>query len=1040
MASSPLNADNTIQMALTDADGGRKFVLPDGIDLSKLSLEQSGEDLILTGPDGFNLVVRGFFTGEDTPQLVTADGSVVFGAELEQLLPGAKTEISPGEDLGADTGGSDGEELGAVDGELEDIDGTGGDDGDLEDFELAGGDAGEVDPLGPEDVGPEDEENADGTQDTDGASAPTEPAPAPEPNVEPAPQALAASPQPQAPPPPPPPLAPPPPTKPIEVNTSTDADAPPSNTAPSAVNIIGVSVDEDGVSAGRLSAFDGDGNGLTFSLDGDGHPGHGSVTVAPDGTYAYTPDPDFSGADQFSFMVSDGRGGVSRGSVSFDVGAQADAPHVSATDAAGTETIAIDLDVAAHLSDTDGSETLSVEISGLPAGAVLSAGTDNADGSWTLTHGDLAGLSLTVPDGAKGTYSLSIKAIAEEAAGGEARTTTTFQLVVDPLMANSLDGNDANNTLRGTDANDAISGQGGNDSLYGRDGHDTLSGGSGNDRLHGDDGDDVISGGDGADRLYGYAGADELRGGDGADYIYADADDTVIDGGDGADRLYVVGTEGVSVDLAAASIELAYGAAGNDTFDGSDLTANTSLYGKAGDDTLSGGSGNDRLHGDDGDDVISGGDGADRLYGYAGADELRGGDGADYIYADADDTVIDGGDGADRLYVVGTEGVSVDLAAASIELAYGAAGNDTFDGANLTTNTSLYGKAGDDILTGGAGNDRLYGDDGDDVISGGDGADRLYGYAGADELRGGDGADYIYADADDTVIDGGDGADRLYVVGTEGVSVDLAAASIELAYGAAGNDTFDGANLTTNTSLYGKAGDDILTGGAGNDRLYGDDGDDVISGGDGADRLYGYAGADELRGGDGADYIYADADDTVIDGGDGADRLYVVGTEGVSVDLAAASIELAYGAAGNDTFDGANLTTNTSLYGKAGDDILTGGAGNDRLYGDDGDDVISGGDGADRLYGGAGKDTFIFGAADGQDRIYDFAGGDELSFEGAEFSTDSLRFLQTGNDTLISFDGIDGLSVRLSGVDADDLASGLSTDEDAIIVSLDAVG
>ena len=102
--------------------------------------------------------------------------------------------------------------------------------------------------------------------------------------------------------------------------------------------------------------------------------------------------------------------------------------------------------------------------------------------------------------------------------------------------------------------------------------------------------------------------------------------------------------------------------------------------------------------------------------------------------------------------------------------------------------------------------------------------------------------------------------------------------------------------------------------------------------------------------------------------------------------------------------------------------------------------MISGGDGADRLYGGAGKDTFIFGAADGQDRIYDFAGGDELSFEGAEFSTDSLRFLQTGNDTLISFDGIDGLSVRLSGVDADDLASGLSTDEDAIIVSLDAVG
>ncbi|MBT3360428.1 MAG: hypothetical protein HN403_12460, partial [Rhodospirillales bacterium] len=132
-------------------------------------------------------------------------------------------------------------------------------------------------------------------------------------------------------------------------------------------------------------------------------------------------------------------------------------------------------------------------------------------------------------------------------------------------------------------------------------------------------------------------------------------------------------------------------------------------------------------------------------------------------------------------------------------------------------------------------------------------------------------------------------------------------------------------------------------------------GDDVLSGGEGADRLYGKAGADELRGGGGDDYLYADADDTVIDGGEGADRLYVEGTQGVSVDLAAASIELAYGASGNDTFDGSNLTANTSLYGRAGDDTLSGGSGNDRLYGEDGDDVLSGGEGADRLYGKAAK-------------------------------------------------------------------------------------
>ncbi|MCC4242763.1 hypothetical protein, partial [Thalassospira povalilytica] len=33
---------------------------------------------------------------------------------------------------------------------------------------------------------------------------------------------------------------------------------------------------------------------------------------------------------------------------------------------------------------------------GLPADATLSAGTQNPDGSWTLSEGDLAGLTLTV--------------------------------------------------------------------------------------------------------------------------------------------------------------------------------------------------------------------------------------------------------------------------------------------------------------------------------------------------------------------------------------------------------------------------------------------------------------------------------------------------------------------------------------------------------------------------------------------------------------------------------------------------------------------
>ena len=99
--------------------------------------------------------------------------------------------------------------------------------------------------------------------------------------------------------------------------------------------------------------------------------------------------------------------------------------------------------------------------------------------------------------------------------------------------------------------------------------------------------------------------------------------------------------------------------------------------------------------------------------------------------------------------------------------------------------------------------------------------------------------------------------------------------------------------------------------------------------------------------------------------------------------------------------------------------------------------MISGGDGADRLYGGAGNDTFIIRNGDGQDRIYDFADGDELWFDGAEFSVDALRFSQTGNDTLVSFAGIDGLSIRLSGIDANELAGPASSAGDEIVITVD---
>lgn len=82
--------------------------------------------------------------------------------------------------------------------------------------------------------------------------------------------------------------------------------------------------------------------------------------------------------------------------------------------------------------------------------------------------------------------------------------------------------------------------------------------------------------------------------------------------------------------------------------------------------------------------------------------------------------------------------------------------------------------------------------------------------------------------------------------------------------------------------------------------------------------------------------------------------------------------------------------------GGAGDDILSGEAGNDRITGGDGDDILSGGAGADTLAGGDGDDLLegrvLAAGADARD-VTDADGADHLS-GGAG---DDLLMLGTGD-------------------------------------------
>ncbi|OSQ34496.1 Ig-like domain-containing protein, partial [Thalassospira mesophila] len=163
-------------------------------------------------------------------------------------------------------------------------------------------------------------------------------------------------------------------------------------------------------------------------------------TVNPDGTVTLTPTEltgltitpptDFSGSFDLS-IASTSTDGTDTATVSDTFGITvtpvADAPVLAVTDASGAEDTPIALDVTATSPDT-----VSVTFAGVPEGAVLSAGTDNGDGTWTVDAGDLAGLTLTPPADYSGT--LNLFAVATATDGSESATTSeAFSVTVTPV-------------------------------------------------------------------------------------------------------------------------------------------------------------------------------------------------------------------------------------------------------------------------------------------------------------------------------------------------------------------------------------------------------------------------------------------------------------------------------------------------------------------------------------------------------------------------------------------------------------------------------
>lgn len=575
-------------------------------------------------------------------------------------------------------------------------------------------------------------------------------------------------------------------------------------------------------------------------------------------------------------------------------------------------------------------------------------------------------------------------------------------------------GNAAFNTIRGNSGNNILVGGGGRDVIYGYAGNDTLSASS-DSSLYGGDGSDTLSTTGTFGGLYGDAGNDNLSTGSILNSLYGgDGDDILTDSSSGA------GTLGNNLS----------GDTGNDTLSGNKNTiarfsgeingftyalSGTNLLisdinsvdGNEGSDTLSGigrikfgatsgGTTYRLVLGSNADNTLNGdSDGSytsDLMIGFGGTDTMIGGTGDDvYVVAEAADLVTEFEDEGNDTLV--TSALSLDLANyANIEniiLTGSAALNATGNGSN----NKLTGNAGNNRLTGGAGADTLTGLSGNDtyvidiedivVESSGGGTDTIQAgfsitlgnYAnlenitltGSDNISAaGDGnANTLIGNAGNNMLTGGGGNDTYQI--TSGDTVIEAASS--------GIDTILAA-FSINLSNYANVENITLTGSA-NISAIGNGVANALTGNGGANKLDGKTGADTMLGGAGSDQYYVDNSN---------DRAIETSASGGS-DIVYASVSFKLGDSTTSTIGKyvENLTlTGTSSISATGNSL------SNTIIGNSGANTINGSLGKDALSGGKGKDSFVFNTKLGStniDTIKDFSAPDDtIKLENAIFT------------------------------------------------------
>ncbi|MCL2911628.1 tandem-95 repeat protein, partial [Shewanella aquimarina] len=196
-------------------------------------------------------------------------------------------------------------------------------------------------------------------------------------------------------------------------------------------------------------------SGKTYQADGSIiNLTEGKLSIHADGRFTFEPNQHWSGTlPQIEYLTNTGDTAI----LDLNVVAVADAPILSAStgDVVQGE-VALDINVA--LVDRDGSESLTdVTIQGVPSGVSLSAGTLNADGSWTVSVNQLGNLSIKADDSYNGDleFTLTIKASSVEQSNSDSASSQTM-LDVSLRNYHYDNGTDGDNVINGGEDNDVI--------------------------------------------------------------------------------------------------------------------------------------------------------------------------------------------------------------------------------------------------------------------------------------------------------------------------------------------------------------------------------------------------------------------------------------------------------------------------------------------------------------------------------------------------------------------------------------------------------